>query len=96
MPFNFDLSARIFTDGDPQIRKYENGRFWQVLKYDKNLVLITVESSGEVENPELVVEVKSKEEITSKNLKSISNMIIKIFNLDMDLIHFIWGLHLMM
>ncbi len=28
--FDFDLSANIFSDGDKQIRKYENRRFWQV------------------------------------------------------------------
>ena len=84
-PFNLDLSARIFADGDPQIRKYENGRFWQVLRNDNSLVLLTIESSGEVENPELVVEVRSKEEIASKNLKSISNMVINIFNLNMEI-----------
>lgn len=27
-PFSFDLSARIFTEGDGRICKYENGEYW--------------------------------------------------------------------
>ena len=32
-PFNFDLSAKIFSNGDPQIQKYENGSYWQVISF---------------------------------------------------------------
>ncbi len=28
----FDLSTKIFADGDPQIRKYEDEKFWQAFK----------------------------------------------------------------
>ena len=31
-PFNFDLTAQIFSSGDKQIRSYANGEFHQVLK----------------------------------------------------------------
>jgi hypothetical protein len=31
-PYNFELNARIFTGGDPQISGYDNGKFWQVIK----------------------------------------------------------------
>ena len=81
-PFNFDLSASIFSDGDPEIRKYENGMFWQVLRTDQGLVLITVESE---DSESLTVKMESTKELSPKNLKSISNMVKKIFNLDMDI-----------
>ena len=41
-PFDFDLSAQIFSSGDPQIRTYANGVFHQVLKINGNLVLINI------------------------------------------------------
>ena len=38
-PFDFDLSVKIFRNGDPQIRSYVNGMFYQVLKINGKLVL---------------------------------------------------------
>lgn len=52
-PFDFDLSATIFAGGDPQIRTYENGTFWQVLCVQSKLTLGTISSRGTVAEPEL-------------------------------------------
>ncbi len=69
-PFNFDLTAQIFSSGDPEIRSYSNGVFHQVLKINGNLVLIEVSSVGTVENPELLVVLKSNIAITSLEQES--------------------------
>jgi hypothetical protein len=45
-PFDFQLSATIFAGGDPQIRTYENGTFWQVLRVQNDLTLVTIGSRG--------------------------------------------------
>ena len=45
-PFDFELSANIFSDGDEQIRKYEGGEYWQVIQVNSKLVLATISSSG--------------------------------------------------
>ena len=63
-PFDFGLSALVFSGGDRQIRRYENGRFWQVIRIGGKLVLIIVEASGSVEEPELLVEMNSDRKIT--------------------------------
>jgi len=36
-PFNFDLTAKIFSSGDKQIRSYADGTFSQVLKINGKL-----------------------------------------------------------
>lgn len=87
-PFNFDLSARIFADGDPQIRKYENGVFWQVLEIHDKLILIRVKSSKNPDKPELSAELVSNETISEEDERLTKETISYIFNLDFDLCPF--------
>ncbi len=83
-PFDFDLSANIFSEGDAQIRKYNNGKFWQVIRVNNKLVLITITSSGNVHKPKLSIEVKSSQEITDKERINTEELIISISNLKFD------------
>ncbi len=87
-PYNFDLSARIFADGDPQIRKYENGAFWQVLRINTKLILVKVKSSKNPHNSDLSVELVSNEPISDEDVESTKKIIFYIFNLDFDLLPF--------
>ncbi|MDI6811613.1 MAG: DNA-3-methyladenine glycosylase 2 [archaeon] len=87
-PFDFDLSATIFSDGDSQIRTYEQGTYWQVVRAHKKLILITISSSGTVDNPELSVELKSNEEISHNDKKITEAIISSLFNLTFDLTAF--------
>jgi DNA-3-methyladenine glycosylase II len=84
-PFNFDLTSQIFSSGDPDIRSFSNGMFHQVLKINDNLVLIEVSSVGTVENPELLVVLKSNIAITSLEKKAARKIVEFVFNLDFDL-----------
>ena len=84
-PFSFDLSCEIFADGDKQIRNYENGRFWQVIRVNGKLVLTTIESNGSVDNPKLAVELKSNATITGEDKKKAEDTVTALFNLDLDL-----------
>lgn len=84
-PFNFNLSTRIFSDGDGEIRKFENGKYWQLLSTETNLILVTVESSGTVDQPELSVVLDSNRKISKEDQKAIEKTIIKIFNLNFNL-----------
>ena len=63
-PFQFDLSSEIFANGDRQIRSYENGQFWQVIRVNGKLVLATVGEAGTVDKPKVHVELKSNRAIT--------------------------------
>ena len=84
-PFNFELSAEIFRNGDPQIRKYENGKFWQVIRLSDKLFHVTIASNGTAENPRLTVELRSNREITEPDKKKTQEIISSLFNLDIDL-----------
>jgi DNA-3-methyladenine glycosylase II len=84
-PFNFDLTAEIFSSGDPEIRSYSNGVFHQVLKINGDLVLIEVSSVGTVDKPELLVVLKSNIAITSLEQKAAGKMVELIFNFDFNL-----------
>jgi DNA-3-methyladenine glycosylase II len=84
-PYDFDLSSRIFSSGDKNIKKYANNHFWQALAINQKTMLLYVESVGEVESPELEVSVGSKEELSPDILNAVPPMIHKVFNLGLDL-----------
>jgi DNA-3-methyladenine glycosylase II len=84
-PFSFDLSSEIFSNGDKQIRSFENGRFWQVIRANGKLVLAVVESTGTVDEPKLTVELKSDSVITEEDKKTAENTVKALFSLDLDL-----------
>jgi DNA-3-methyladenine glycosylase II len=90
-PFRFDFSSEIFADGDKQIRNYEKGRFWQVIRVNGKLVLAVVESAGTVDDPKLTVELKSDTAITAEDKKTAGDAVTNLFNLDLDLKPFYEG-----
>jgi DNA-3-methyladenine glycosylase II len=87
-PFNFDLSARIFANGDRQIRTYDKGRFRQVIRIDGKVALCSVESKGTVEKPELSVELKTNYKLTAKQKKKAAATVSALFNLGFNLLTF--------
>jgi DNA-3-methyladenine glycosylase II len=84
-PFSFDLGAEIFARGDKQIRNYDNGKFWQVIRFNRKLALATIESEGTVDKPKLSVELKSNVEINRQDIKKAEDTIKFLFSLDFDL-----------
>ena len=84
-PFSLDLSAQVFSSGDPHVRGYVNGEFSQVLQLAGNLVSAEVSSAGSVEQPKLAVELKSNKPITPKTKQDAQEAIAYIFNLNFDL-----------
>jgi uncharacterized protein YgiM (DUF1202 family) len=65
-PFNFDLTAHIFSSGDKQIRNFVNGKFHQVLRINGNLVLVKLTSKGSIQKPKLSIELKSNAAIDAQ------------------------------
>lgn len=84
-PFDFDLSASIFSDGDEQIRKYEDGKYWQVIRINDKLILIVVKDLGAVDDPKLLVELKSDKKISNSDKNKAKKIIHSLFNLKIDL-----------
>ena len=54
-PYDFSLSARIFSTGDPAIRIYDNGVYRHALDIQGSPALIEVRSIGTPDNPLLDV-----------------------------------------
>jgi DNA-3-methyladenine glycosylase II len=86
-PFNFDLSAQIFANGDPQVRRYDKGIFRQVIRIE-TLILVSVESVGTVENPKLAVELRANRKLTEACIEKAKKTISHLFNLNFDLTSF--------
>jgi DNA-3-methyladenine glycosylase II len=84
-PFRFDLSCEIFANGDKQIRNYENGAFWQVIRINGKLCLSMVKSTGNVDDPKVIVELKSNRSITGEDTKTAGAAVTALFNLNLDL-----------
>ena len=92
-PFNFELSVKIFSNGDPQIQRYEKGFYWQLIWLNNKLVLITVRSLGSVDKPELSVSIKPDYELNKKDNVLARKILTSIFNLDFDLKYFYEDMH---
>ncbi len=90
-PFNFDLSAMVFSDKvglsmrDEQICKYSNGKYWRVLEIDGKLILVTIKSIGNVNKPRLEVELASNEQISESDKETVRELIFRTFDLGSDL-----------
>ena len=84
-PFSFELNGEIFANGDRQIRNYEKGRFWQVIRVNSKLLLITVVATGTVDKPKVSVEMKANREITAEDTKKAEKIVNALFSLDLDL-----------
>jgi DNA-3-methyladenine glycosylase II len=80
-PFNFDLTAHLFCNGDKQVRTYMNGKFQQVLRINGNLVLANLTSMGSIEQPVLSVKLISNNLLTSLDNQKAQETISYIFNL---------------
>jgi len=84
-PFDFHLSAIVFSEGDRQIRRFEKGKFWQVIRIDDKIVLVTIKAMGSVDNPKLLVELKSNQETSASDKNKARQIVNTILNLDFDL-----------
>jgi DNA-3-methyladenine glycosylase II len=87
-PFSFDLSARIFENGDPQIRVYRDGKFKQVIRLGDKLVLVLLESVGFLDKPKLKVHLKANFEVSHDDVEQARRIVTRLFNLDLDLAEF--------
>lgn len=87
-PFSFELSTQLFRNGDPEIRKYESGKFWQVIRINDKLAHVLVESHGSVDKPRLRVEIKSECKLTDNDKKEGRRIIGRLFNLNFNLTEF--------
>jgi DNA-3-methyladenine glycosylase II len=74
-----------FSGRDREIRRYEGGRFWQVIRVNDILILVTFASSGTVEDPRVLVDLRSDKEISESDLKTVEETASFLFSLGLDL-----------
>ncbi len=84
-PFDLDLSAKLFMNGDWRIRRYEAGAFWQVVRQNERLALVTVRSLGTVDEPALSVDIEPDEGLSVADKAAAGVLVCTIFNLGLDL-----------
>ena len=87
-PYNFDLSARFFSDGDPQIQVYDGEKYIQVIRIGKLPVLASFSSTGMIEDPVVSVELETMRRLHKKEIKHAEQICISLFNLNLDLVEF--------
>lgn len=87
-PFDFDLTAQIFQNGDLQIRTYREDVFTQVIKLDNQLSLIQVTNAGTVEKPKLAATLTANNPLTTQDKTKAKQAITYLFNLGFNLNEF--------
>jgi DNA-3-methyladenine glycosylase II len=87
-PFNFDLSAAIFREGDERIQRYENGCFWQVIRPNGKLVLALLRSTGTVDDPELSVNLMPDGDLSDDDIRMAGEIVRALFNMNLNLLPF--------
>jgi DNA-3-methyladenine glycosylase II len=75
----------IFSNGDRSIRKYENGKFWQVMQVGNKLILATLKALGTVDDPRITVELRSDHKISEVDKESAEQTVSSLLNTDLDL-----------
>jgi DNA-3-methyladenine glycosylase II len=83
-PFDFDLSAAIFSEGDPDIRSYREGIFRLAIRVEGRIVLAEITSEGTVDRPRLKLRLRPGP-LPPGVLKAAGRAVTSLFNLDLDL-----------
>ncbi len=83
-PFDFTLSAHIFSDGDPQIVYFDGRCYHRVLRVDDSLILAIVGSIGSVNDPRLRARFVSDHALSDYDLDSAAALLGCVFNAQLD------------
>lgn len=87
-PFDFFLTAAIFSTGAPDIRLFRDGIFRQVLDTGSGLVLAEVRSRGTPEEPSLILRLRSDRRISRPEAGRAAEQIGTLFSIHDDLTPF--------
>lgn len=87
-PYDFSLSAGIFSRGDPAVRIFDNGVYRQPLEILGDAVLVEISSSGTPGNPGMEVRVSPGADGVVVHDVVIRDIVSSMFNIHDDLIPF--------
>jgi DNA-3-methyladenine glycosylase II len=84
-PYDFSLSAAIFSGGEPEIRTFEHGVFRQALDTGSATVLAEVRSSGTTDDPKLILTLRSDQLINRKEVRRAGELVASMLSISDDL-----------
>ncbi len=84
-PFDFALSSKILSYGDIKVRSFRDGVFSQVVNVDGKLVLVKLSSNGQVDKPQLSLELQTDAPLSSSQIQKTQEIINYISNIDLPL-----------
>jgi DNA-3-methyladenine glycosylase II len=84
-PYDFSLSAAIFSTGEPDIRAFKDGVFRQVLDTGNTPVLAEVRSSGTTGHPKLALTLRSDRPVKRDDGRRAGNLVASILSITDDL-----------
>jgi DNA-3-methyladenine glycosylase II len=87
-PYDFSLSAAIFSSGEPDIRTFRDGVFCQVLDTGKSLMLAEVRSAGTTDSPELALTLRSDRPISRNDARRAEDLAASILSIADDILPF--------
>jgi len=87
-PFDFSLTAAIFSTGAPDIRLFRDGIFRQVLDTGSGLVLAEVRSRGTREEPALILRLQSDRRINRSTAGQAAEQVAFLFSIHDDMAPF--------
>lgn len=81
-PYDFSLSAAIFSTGEPDIRTFKDGIFRQVLDTGNARVLAKVRSSGTTEDPALSLTLRSDRPIRKDEARHAGELVASLLSIN--------------
>lgn len=87
-PYDFSLSCQVFAEGDPSIRRFQHGIFWQVVRVGDEPVLVQVRDVGDNGDPVLAVDLLSGGEISTRMREEAGTHVSSLLSLQDDLEQF--------
>jgi DNA-3-methyladenine glycosylase II len=86
-PFNLAGTVEFLSyPGTDRVDRLQNSQYVRALHFNKQLHLLTVEDTGTLSNPQLIINLKGKEPSTSaENLKKALSLVQHIFSTDHNL-----------
>ena len=90
-PYDFDLSMSLFSDGDKQIRRFEEGKFWQIVRIDRNLFLLTLKAIGTIDEPKVAIDLSSTQNVSAEEEKKCRELSSRLMNVNFDLGPLLFG-----
>ena len=87
-PFDFSLSAAIFSRGGIRFRQFSEGVFRHALEAGGHPLLVEVRSAGTVEKPEIAIAIRSDRTVTAREQEEAAAIVSRIFSTGDDLAPF--------